>query len=189
MPGPLLICTFLFIVFAPCLVAFDGGFGEDDYPDHLLPEKWQRPRRRGADPAPMQAMLPELALAKDFQIRSFPKGLSQRRIVVRDGEDGVRLTIAQVRAAAIELLRLGGMAAAYEFALVAAASAATMTAVKDAFAVAARETLEAARNAYARLAWGHAMQEECGRVWENGPPIAGELPVVDRRWRETSQAA
>ena len=181
MSAPFLICVFLFIVFAPCLAAY--GIDDSEGPDDVYLDKWRLPRRRSEHPVPLQSMPSELELARDFKIRSFPKGLSQRRIVIRDTEAGVKLTIAQVSAAAVELVKLGGMAAAHEFALVAAASAAAMTAVKDAFAVAAREVLSSARNAYLRhrrIAWDMSP-----------PPIELELrqPDIAGRWRETSQAA
>jgi hypothetical protein len=41
----------------------------------------------------------ELPLAEDLVIRSFAKGLSQRRVVVQDFAEGYRETIAQVREA------------------------------------------------------------------------------------------
>src|ERR1700722_1336293 len=104
MSAPFLICVFLFIVFAPCLVAYGIGFEDGESPDTVYLDKWRFPRRRGAVGTPLQAMLPELELSKDFEIRSFPKGISQRRIVVRDTEVGVKLTIGQVRAAAVELI-------------------------------------------------------------------------------------
>jgi hypothetical protein len=194
MSAPFLICVFLFIVFAPCLVAFGCGLEDGESPGEVYLDKWRFPLRRGAQAAPLQAMLPEQELSKDFEIRSFPKGISQRRIVVRDTEAGVKLTIGQVRAAAVELIKLGGIAAAHEFALVAAASAAAMTAVKDAVAVAAREVLGSARNAYLRLNWGGATTDPSGRrtAWDmSPPPIELELPPpgMAGRWREAAQAA
>jgi hypothetical protein len=180
MSDPLLISLFLFIVFAPCLVACGAG-DDEDREGRIYPDDWGFARRRGSKPVPLQAMLPEIALAKDFAIRSFPKGLSRRRIVVRDSESGVKLTIAQVRAAAAELVKLGGMAAAHQFALVAAASAAAMTLVKNAFAVAALEAMESARKAHLWV-----------RREALPPPRAVALPpraMPDRRWREVSQAA
>ena len=169
MSAPLLISLFLFIVFAPCLVAC--GVGDDeDREGRIYPDNWGFARRRGSEPAPLQAMLPEIAPAKDFKILSFPKGLSQRRIVLRDSESGVKLTIAQVRAAAIELVKLGGMAAAQQFALAAAASAAAMTSVRNAFAVAALEVLEA-------------------HLWVRREALPPPRAMPDRRWREVSQAA
>jgi hypothetical protein len=171
----MLIGLFLFIVFAPCLVAFGVGFDEDrEGSGSVHPDDWGFPRRRGDEPTPLQAMLPEMELAKGFALRRFAKGLSQRRIVVRDSESGVKLTIAQVRAAAAELIKLGGMAAAHQFALAAAASAAAMTSVKNAFAVAALEALEAARKAH---------------LWVRREALPPPRAMPDRRWREVSQAA
>jgi hypothetical protein len=182
MSAPFLMSVFLFIVFAPCLVAFGCGLEDGESPGEVYLDKWRLPRRRGVQAAPLRAMSPELELAEDFEIRSFPKGLSQRRIVVRDNQDGVKLTIGQVRAAAGELVKLGGMTAAHDFALVAAASAVAMTAVKDAFAIAAREVLASAVNASLRRR----------TAWDmSPPPIELELPPprMAGRWREVTRAA
>ena len=149
--------------------------------------------------APLQSMF-ESPIAEDFEIRSFPKGISQRRIVVRDAEDGIKLTIAQVREAAVELVKLGGMAAAHEFALVAAASALAMGTARDAIAIAARETMEAARSAYAWFAWGDVMVAERGSVTccdsgadlhrhEMPPILAFASRLETLRWRQVSRAA
>jgi len=156
-------------------------------------DKRHAPRQRSSQPAALRAMQPEVELADDFKIRSFAKGLSQRRILVRDTESGVKLTIAQVRAAAVELIKLGGEAAAHEFALAAAASAAAMNSARDAVAVAAREALEAARNAYAWFAWGDGRESTVAELRDESPPRVrpASIPasIVNRRWRETSQAA
>ena len=179
MPDSMLIGCFLLIVFAPCLLAFSGdGFADGAFPEIAHSDKWQMPRWRGLRPLPLQAMHSERALADEFEIRSFPKGLSQRRIVVRDGESGLKLTIAQVRAAAVELIKLGGRAAAYEFALVAAVNAVAMASIKDAVEIAAREAYEAARNAYQWFAWGDVMtQESTVRAAPDETPPVFELQL------------
>jgi len=195
MPDSLLfVGLFAFIVFAPCLVALVGSESSDGFFASIeCADKWRRPRFRGRKPAPLRAMLPELPVSEDFEIRSFPKGLSQRRIVVRDTESGVKLTIAQVRAAAVELVKLGGMVAAYQYALVTAASAVAMASVKDAVAIAARDALEAARNAYAWFAWGDAMTRDHTEttLWDQAPPKIQPKPVrLDSgSWRQAPRAA
>jgi hypothetical protein len=141
-------------------------------------------------------MFPEAAIAEDFEIRSFPKGLAQRRLVVRDAKSGIRLTIAQVRAAAAELVKLGGAAVACELALAVATSAAAMTSVKNALALAAWEAMEAARSAYAWFTWGDVLTQEITApnffegylVPETPPKIPAGVPA-EKRWKEATQAA
>jgi hypothetical protein len=193
MSNSTLVFLFLAIVLAPCLVALlASSFADGVSPGEIYVDKWRLPRRRGSEPVAVRAMFAELPIAEDFEIRSFPKGISQRRLLVRDSEEGVKLTIGQLRAAAVELCRLGGMAAAYEFALVAAASAARMGAVKNAFALAAGEALETARNATAWFAWSDPRTRE-GPVhpsWD-GSPHALETPFYFpmSRWEEATEAA
>jgi hypothetical protein len=193
MSGSMLIFGFLFLVFAPCLVALlAGSFADGTYANGIYLESWHIPRHRGSRPVALSATFPEGCPAEDFEIRSFPKGISQRRLLVRDTESGVKLTISQVREAAVELIKLGGMAAAHEFALVAAASAVAMHSVKNSFALAAREVMEAAHNAFQWFAWGEMMAEEssgASRVWEEAPPRLAPLSVGGERWHEASQAA
>jgi hypothetical protein len=189
MSDSVLIALFLLIVFAPCLVAALGnGLADSEVPEIVWLDKWHRPKR-GPRSLGLQAMLPELPVSEDFEIRSFPKGISQRRILVRDGESGVKLTIQQVRAAAIELVKLGGMAAAYEFALIAAAAATAMHHVKNAFAIAAREILEAARSAYEwlDLADAEASDRRPNHAWAEdlSPPAQIPMRYDHLRWRET----
>jgi len=182
MSAPLLMGIFLFLVFAPCLVAFGDGLEDSDPRDRDARDQ------EDADdfepvceftPVPVQAFDAEAALAENFSIRSFPKGLSQRRLLLRDTEGGVRLTIMQLRCAAAELVRLGGIAVAHELALAAAASAAAMSSVRDAFAVAAQHW----------LAWAEARraQNQHQRMaWETAPPERGPSR---RRWREVLEPA
>jgi len=181
MSAPLLIGIFLFLVFAPCPVAFGDALDESDARDQEDAADWQPAYE--PEPVLVQAMEVEIALAENFSIRSFPKGLSQRRLLLRDSDGAVRLTILQLRCAAAELVRLGGMAVAHELALVAAASAAAMTSVRDAFTVAARQW----------LAWSETRREQNWHqhvTWETGPPERGPS---QRRWHEVlepeSQAA
>jgi hypothetical protein len=191
MPDSLLICLFLLLVFAPCVAALlGGGAAEDTFPDELFGDNWRRPRLHGVLPAAQRAMLTEVPLSEKFEIRSFAKGLAQRRLVIRDGESGVKLTIAQVRAAAVELAKLGGEIAAYELALVAAAGAAAMTTVRDAVAMAAREALESARNAYAWFAWGDGSDADRALCWlPNQRPPELRCEPVAMPWREATRAA
>ena len=204
MPDFMLIGLFLFLVLAPCLVAFLDGDS-----DRLFPDEWyldKRHRRSGVDEFTdlVHELQPEVSLSKDFLIRSFPKGLSQRRLVIRDTDSGVKLTIWQVRAAAIELMKLSGSVAARELANIAALSAMAMASVKNAVELAAREALEAARNAYAWFAWGDSMSEDNTLCWladltppelklELPPELKIELPPEQKRdsggWRNASQAA
>jgi hypothetical protein len=189
MSDPLYIVLFLFLVFAPCAVAFlSGDLVDSALPGTIYLDKWKRPRNRGERPETRESLFEELPLAEDFEIRSFPKGISQRRIVVRDTEGTAKLTIAQVRVAAVELLKLGGVVVAHELALVAAAMvSATQTAAE-----AAREALEAARNAYAWFAWGDAMAGEnyVNKHWSASPPQYEVRVEIERQsWRPISQAA
>jgi len=194
MPASMLLMIFAVLVFAPCLVALVVSESPETFPEAMYIEKWRAPRTRGLKPIPLQATLPELPVSEDFEIRSFPKGLSQRRIVVRDTESGVKLTITQVREAAAELVKLAGMEAAYRFALVAAAAATAMHTVKNAVAIAAREVLEGAANAHAWFDWAEAMTQEHVEtsLWTQAPPKIAPQPV--RRadsgsWRRATQAA
>jgi hypothetical protein len=185
----MLILVFLFLVLAPCLLAFSGGDVLDGAtPGKIHLDKWKLPRCSADRPEAKLATFAELPLAEDFEIRSFPKGISQRRIVVRDTEDGGKLSIAQVRAAAVELLKLGGVVVAHELALVAAAMvSATQTAAE-----AARAALEAARNSYAWFAWGDAMAGEnyVHTHWDESPPRCEPLlELQPAGWAQVSRAA
>ena len=171
MSASMIVFGFLLIVFAPCLLAYVAwSVGYTDSSDERFAGQGRDLARMGKMPAPLQAALPELPIGGEFEIRSFPKGLSQRRIVVRDAESGPRLTIMQVRAAAVELAKLGGFIVAHELALVAAA----MVAAGKSLAAAAREAMEAAHQAFARRAWsesGHLVTID--RAWDAGPPRFG----------------
>jgi hypothetical protein len=184
----MLIGLFLAIVFAPCLLAFlSSSIADEAAPEELYLDDGNLLQRRGSAPATRQAMLPELKLSEDLVIRSFAKGLSQRRLLLRDTDSGVKLTIAQLREAAVELVKQGGQALVHELALVAAAMVATGHTV----VVAARETLDAARKAYAWFAWSAAGSGEHQAAWaEAPPPIELNLDLVaEPRWREATQAA
>ena len=178
MSDPLVVFAFVAIVFAPCFLAFVAwNFGDDE--DCIYIE-WSRSLRLlGKAPAPLQAMLPERPVTEEFEIRSFPKGLSQRRLVVRDTEDGAKLTIAQVREAAMELMKLGGLIVAHELALVAAAMVA-----------AGKSVAAAAREAFAWKVWHSSPIEQIleSGVWDEGPPRFSPKRVSGV-WRETTYAA
>jgi len=96
----MLFALFCIILFAPCLAAFLGGDLAETSPSaesfgHMLTlPSWNRANVVGHSLSEQ-----ELPLAEDLMIRSFPKGLSQRRVVVQDFTDGYRATIAQVRQA------------------------------------------------------------------------------------------
>jgi len=187
MSDPMLVIAFLVIVLAPCLIALDSWVGDDcDTTDESCLNKWREMHRMGQIPEPLQAMLPEAAIAKDFEIRSFPKGLSQRRLVVRDTESGPKLTIGQLREAAVELIKLGGLAVVHELALVAA----TMVAAGKSLAAAAREVMYAALHADAWQAWSQTAIPASGvsGAWDIGPPQFRPARVAEL-WSEESQAA
>jgi len=178
MSDPLVVFAFVAIVFAPCFLAFVAwNFGEDE--DCIYVEGSRSLRRLGKTPAPLQAMLPERPVTEEFEIRSFPKGLSQRRLVVRDTEDGAKLTITQVREAAMELVKLGGLIVAHELALVAAALVA-----------AGKSAAAAAREAFAWTTWHSSPIEQIREdgVWDAGPPRFAPQRVSGV-WRETTFAA
>jgi hypothetical protein len=187
MSDSMLIVLFLVIVFAPCLVAFlSSHLADETDPDTFRLEHGPLLKQPGFLPAPRQVMLQELALSENFEIRSFPKGLARRRLLLRDTDSGVKLTIAQLREAAVELIKQGGEALVHELALVAAAMVATGKTV----AVAAQTTLEAARNAYAWFAHSEA-SHHAGEAWAEAPPpieLDLDLPPAPR-WREASHAA
>jgi hypothetical protein len=157
MSETILIAIFAFIIFAPCLAAW----GSTDLSDgRIYVDKMPRSQRRGSRPAAMQIWTPERELSEDFEIRSFAKGLSQQRLVIQDDDSSIKLTIAQVREAAVELVKLGGMLAAYEFAVVTARIAASMQYVKNAVRVAAEEMMAAAHNAHAWTSWSDSLTED-----------------------------
>jgi len=172
---PMVVFAFLTIVFTPCLIGFVSWASESEDLE-LCVGQGRALRRMGPVPAPLQAMASEAEIAPDFAVRRFPKGIGQRRIVVRDSEAGVKLTISQVREAAIELAKLGGFVVAHELALIAAA----LVAAGKSVAAAAREALEAARNAYVRMAWSGALSQEhaAQEAWDVGPPKHAAVSVL-----------
>jgi len=186
MSAPIIVFAFLLLVFAPCLMACVAwNAGDCDSSDEECVDLGRVLDRMGKYPAPLQAALPELPIGGEFEIRSFPKGLSQRRLVVRDTESGPRLTITQVREAAIELAKLGGLIVAHELALVAAA----LVAAGRTLAAAAREAIEAAHNVFARRAWaGTEHAQSIPAAWDAGPPRL-EPARVAMLWLEESVAA
>lgn len=102
----MLLAIFLIIVLSPCLVAYLGAHEElagpvDDPPAHPVTTAPAEPS------SVLLAMLEEVPLGENLVIRSFPKGLAQRRILVQDTVRGIRLTIAQLR----ERVRRAGIAA------------------------------------------------------------------------------
>ena len=178
MSDPVIVFAFVAIVLAPCFLAFVAwNFGDDE--ECIYVERSRSLGRFGKIPAPLQATLPERPVSEEFEIRSFPKGLSQRRLVVRDTEGGAKLTITQVREAAIELVKLGGLIVAHELALVAAA----MVAAGKSAAAAACELL-------AWKMWHGSPMEQIREngVWDQGPPRIGPSRVTGM-WRETTLVA
>jgi len=186
MSAPIIVFAFLLIVFAPCLVAYIAwSVGDTESSDEKFADRGTVLAPMGRLPIPLQAALPELPIGGDFKIRSFPKGLAQRRLVVRDMADGPRLKIGQVRAVAAELARLAGSIVAHDLALVAAA----LVAAGRSLATAAREAIQAAHNVLARQAWaGAGLAQAIDEAWNQGPPRAEPLKMATL-WREESAAA
>ena len=164
MSGPMVVFAFLLIVFAPCLLAFDAW--KDGERDWGIPNQWLRLRQMGRQAIPLQAGEPERPIGADFEIRRFAKGLSERRLLIQDTEDGPKVKIAQLREAALELAKLGGMVVAHKLAMAAALIAAAGKSVAD-----------AAREAYAWMAW-HATSELPAEAWDQGPPVVGLIDMV-----------
>lgn len=103
----MLIALFCLLLLAPCIAAFMGDeLMEASRFDRLQSSHWKLPRWRRTIPADPIAHAEEIPLADGFVVRSFPKGISQRRVVVQDVVEGVRLTIAQVRAAIVQTTRV-----------------------------------------------------------------------------------
>ncbi len=95
----MLFALFCLILFSPCLVAFVSSELMETSPwsewtgcGRTFP-RWRRPQLTAT-----LIYAEEVEVAEGFVVRSFPKGLSQRRVLVQDFAEGVRLTIAQVRA-------------------------------------------------------------------------------------------
>ena len=65
MSDPMVICAFLLIVFAPCLIAFANWASESEELE-LCAGQGRELRRMGRVPAPLQAMQPEVAITEDF---------------------------------------------------------------------------------------------------------------------------
>ncbi len=167
MSDPFVVVAFLVIVLSPCILAFIA-WNLGDGNDQLYLERSRSLGRLDKSSGPPQTTWPERPIAEDFEIRSFPKGLSQRRLVVRDTEDGAKLTIMQVRAVATELVKLGGAIVAHELALIAAAMVAAGKSVAD-----------AARHAFAWKAWHSSPTEQLRDtgIWDEGPPETIQNPL------------
>ena len=155
----MLILLFVLIVLSPCVVAFVGGREEPVV--ELLIEVARDEAQEGWVEVPgvaQQVMFAETPLADRFEVRAFPKGLRQRRLVLQDCVGEMRLHIRQLRAAVWEQMQAAGLAAqmATERMAVAAERAAVSRAVLlKRLAAEARATWErttAARAREARLA-------------------------------------
>ena len=109
----ILLIVFLVIVISPCVVAFVGGadaglgwFGERKEVPRAEPEQaYVEP-----EGFPQQVMFEETQLADEFRVRSFPKGLAQRRLLLQDRVGEVRLHIRALRQAVWEQMRQAGIA-------------------------------------------------------------------------------
>ena len=103
----MLVALFCLLLLAPCIVAFIGDeLTEASRFDRLQSSYWKLPRWRRKLPLDPVARAEEIPVAEGFVLRSFPKGISQRRVVVQDVVEGVRLTIAQVREAIVATARI-----------------------------------------------------------------------------------
>jgi hypothetical protein len=160
----MVLFAFLLIVFAPCLLAFDLWKREEG--DWGIPNDWKGMRPSGRMPLPLQAQEPERFIGAEFEIRRFAKGLSERRLLIQDAQDGPKVTISQLREAAAELVSLAGVVLARELAMVTA----LMVAGGKSIAAAARE-------ACAWMAW-HESRELMGAVWDEGPPAMEPVSVM-----------
>ncbi len=192
MSPSMVLSLFALIVFAPCLIAhFVRQSSSGFLPDTLYFDGWRRRRNLGIEEFDLQPAFPELPVCEDFAIRSFPKGLSQRRIVVRDTEDGPRLSIGEVRAAAVELTKLGGAWAAHQYALIVAATANALGSLKDAAALAARDVLESARSGHAWLEWGEIMTQDHVEtsLWSETPPKIQPKSAAAYSWQPAATIA
>jgi hypothetical protein len=100
------VAVFCLLLLSPCIVAFIGyELVEASRLDEVPSSPWKLPRWRRARLKDPEVRVAEESLVEGFVVRSFPKGISQRRIVVQDVVQGVRLTISQVRAAIVETAR------------------------------------------------------------------------------------
>jgi len=102
----MLVALFCLLLFSPCIAAFVGDeLAEASIWDRFQSSHWKLPRCRRPKLADPAVRTEEIPLAEGFVVRSFPKGLSQRRVIVQDVVEGVRLTIAQVRKAILATAR------------------------------------------------------------------------------------
>jgi hypothetical protein len=102
----MLLALFCLLLLSPCIAAFIGDeLVEASRLEELQGSHWKLPRWRRTKLADPVARAEEIPLAEGFAVRSFPKGISQRRVLVQDVVEGVRLTIAQMRAAILETAR------------------------------------------------------------------------------------
>lgn len=164
MSGAMVVFGFLLIILAPCMLALDGW--KDGDGDWGIPNQWLKLRPIGRTPVPIQAGEPERPIGADFEIRSFAKGLSHRRLLIQDTPDSPKVTISELRAAAVELAKLGGMVVAHQLAMVTAVIAA-----------AGKSVVDAAREAYAWMAW-HDTSELRAEAWDQGPPVLGLIDIL-----------
>ena len=102
----MLFALFFLLLFSPCFVAYIGG---ELVESSLLRERqvrtWTLPRFKRKDAWEPVLKLEEEPVSEGFVLRSFAKGISQRRTVIQDLTEGVRLTIAEVRTLAAEAVR------------------------------------------------------------------------------------
>ena len=102
----MLFALFFLLLFSPCFVAYIGG---ELVESSLLRERqvrtWTLPRLRRKDAWQPVLKLEEEPVSEGFVLRSFAKGISQRRTVIQDVKEGVRMTIAEVRAMVAEAAR------------------------------------------------------------------------------------
>ena len=122
-------------------------------------------------------MLADRPLAEDFEVRSFPKGLAQRRLLLQDRLGEMRLHIQQLRAAAWEQMRMAGLAA--ERLVIAAERAAVSRAVL------LKRLAEEARAGWERSA---ALRAREARLAAEGRAGWADAEAYARwRWRESGR--
>ena len=102
----MLVAFFLLLLFSPCFVSYLGGdLVESSFLGERQVRTWALPRFRRAQAWQPVLKLEEEPVSEGFVLRSFAKGISQRRVVIQDVVEGVRMTIAEVRAVVIEAAR------------------------------------------------------------------------------------
>lgn len=179
----MLILLFVVIVLSPCVVALFYGAEEPvvelvEVPREVVEEGWVE--APGVD---QHVMFTETPLADRFEVRAFPKGLRQRRMLLQDRVGEARLHIRQLRRAVWEHMQAAGLAtslATARMAVAAERAAVSRAVLLKRLAAEARATWErttAAKAREARLAaerrvgWSDADEYARWRWRERGEGI------------------